>query len=395
MKHSANLIYGIYTCKLLSSVLNGTEPVAMPDGMTLEDLYAFQDEQSVTNMAYVALKKLGFSQTELQSFQDDYKLNILREARFELAGQQVFAALEKAKIKFLPLKGVILKNYYPNPALRTFTDIDLYIGDQTEEVRNLMFSMGYELKSDEGNEHVYIKKPSLHFEMHTDLFPDDYDFDGYFDDPFKHAKLKDGTNYSYEYYPSDFYIHTFAHLYKHFTYGGCGLRQFMDLYILTKKWQLDFEYIEKELRSINLDGFYETVNKLNGFLFDNEKPTEELLEIADYVFNSGTFGTHDHQMGLDYHKDSEKKEQGLKGWKIKYFLHRWQMTVPQMKERYPILKKCILLLPFCHIHKFFRAVFFRRHIIKQQMNDLETMNSDLSDYVEHILEISKVKINGK
>jgi hypothetical protein len=68
------------------------------------------------------------------------------------------------------------------------------------------------------------------------------------------------------------------------------------------------------------------------------------------------------------------------------------MTVPQMKERYPILKKCILLLPFCHIHKFFRAIFFRRHIIKQQMSDLETMNSDLSDYVNHIMEISKVKI---
>lgn len=387
-----NLYYGIYTCKLLSSVLNGTEPIALPEGMSLEALYEFQSEQNVSVMTYGALQKLGFSDEQLKNFQDDYKLNVLREARFELAGQQVFAALEKAEIKFLPLKGVILKNYYPNPALRSFTDIDLYIGGQTEEVRDLMLSLGYELKSDVGNEHVYVKKPSLHFEMHTSLFPDDYDFDGYFDDPFIHAKLKEGTSCSYEYYPSDFYIHTFAHLYKHFTYGGCGLRQFMDIYILTKKWQLDFDYIEKELKSINLDGFYETVNKLNKFLFDGEKPDEELLEIADYVFNSGTFGTHEHQMGLDYQKDTAKKQQGLKGWKIKYFLHRWQMTTPQMKERYPVLKKCILLLPFCHIHKFFRAVFFRRHIIKQQMNDIETMNSDLSDYVSHILEISKARI---
>ena len=390
--YTPNLYYGIYTCKLLSSVLNGTEPIALPEGMRLEALYEFQSEQNVSVMTYSALQKLGYSAEQLKAFQDDYKLNVLREARFELAGQQVFEALEKVKIKFLPLKGVILKNYYPNPAMRSFTDIDLYIGDQTEKVRNLMFSLGYELKSDVGNEHVYVKKPSLHFEMHTSLFPDDYDFDGYFDDPFIHAKPKEGTSCSYEYYPSDFYIHVFAHLYKHFTYGGCGLRQFMDIYVLTKKWQLDFDYIEKELKSINLDGFYETVNKLNNFLFDGEKPSEELFEIAEYVFNSGTFGTHEHQMGLDFQKDTANEQQSLKGWKIKYFLHRWQMTIPQMKERYPILKKCILLLPFCHIHKFFRAIFFRRHIIKQQMNDIETMNSDLSDYVNHILEISKVRL---
>lgn len=97
---SNNFIYGIYTCRLLSSVLNGTEPLAMPEGMTLEGLYAYQKEQDVTNMSYVALQKLGYDNSQLKEFQDDYKLNVLREARFELAGQQIFEEFEKMEFLF-------------------------------------------------------------------------------------------------------------------------------------------------------------------------------------------------------------------------------------------------------------------------------------------------------
>ncbi|MCR5652723.1 MAG: nucleotidyltransferase family protein, partial [Ruminococcus sp.] len=225
-KFSNNFIYGVYTCRLLSSVLNGTEPVAMPEGMTLGGLYRYQKEQDVTNMAYVALQKLGYDDVELMEFKDDYKLNLLREARFELAGQQVFDAFEKAEIPFLPLKGAILKNYYPNPALRTFTDIDIYSGKDTETAEKVLMELGYEQEGcDDHNDISYVKKPSIHIELHRELFPDDYDFEGYFDEPFKHTELKDGYRYNHLYKTDDFFVHVLCHLYKHFTFGGCGLRQ--------------------------------------------------------------------------------------------------------------------------------------------------------------------------
>ena len=76
---SNNFIYGLYTCRLLSSVLNGTEPVSMPEGMALKALFDFQMRHDVACMAYVALKKLNFSDEELKDFSDEYKLNMLRE----------------------------------------------------------------------------------------------------------------------------------------------------------------------------------------------------------------------------------------------------------------------------------------------------------------------------
>ena len=390
---SNNMIYGLYTCRLLSSVLNGTEPMSMPEGMTLEGLYAYQKEQDVTNMAYVALKKLGYNDTQLKEFQDDYKLNVLREARFELAGQQVFDAFEKAEIDFIPLKGALLKNLYPNPALRTFTDIDIYVGDKIEKAEQVLFGQGYEKKTDyETNDIGYVKKPSIHIELHKDLFPDDYDFEGYFDNPFKHTELKEGYKHFNLYRKDDFFIHVLCHLYKHFTFGGCGLRQYLDIYVMTQKMQLDMDYIRTELRSFGMEGFLDTTLTLNRFFFDKEKPTDETIEIAEFVFNNSTFGNADNRLVLDYDKGHGEK---LTLWgNIKYFMERWGLNYSQMKERYRILKKLPFLLPFCWIYRLFAALIFRRNTIKASVSDVGKMNSEFSDYVNHIMEISNAKIQN-
>lgn len=391
-KLSDNFIYGIYSCRLLSSVLNGAEPVAMPEGMTLEGLYAYQNEQDVTNMAYVALQKLGFSAEQLKEFQEDYKLNMLREARFELGGQQVFDAFEKAEINFLPLKGAILKNYYPNPALRTFTDIDIYVGKDFEKAEKVLFELGYEKTGfDEHNDVGYSKKPSLHIELHKELFPNDYDFEGYFDEPFKHTDLKDGYKYYHLYKTDDFFIHVLCHLYKHFTFGGCGLRQYLDIYVMTKKMELDMDYIRSELKSFGMEGFLDTTLKLDRFFFDGEKPDDELIEIAEFVFNNSTFGNAENRLVLDYDKQNGEKRT-LWG-NIKYFMDRWQLKYSQMIPRYKVLKYLPFLLPFCWIHKLLTALLFRRNALKSSFDDVSKMNSDFSDYVNHIMEISNAKVN--
>ena len=391
-KLSDNFIYGIYSCRLLSSVLNGAEPVAMPEGMTLEGLYAYQNEQDVTNMAYVALQKLGFSAGQLKEFQEDYKLNMLREARFELGGQQVFDAFEKAEIDFLPLKGAILKNYYPNPALRTFTDIDIYVGKDFEKAEKVLFELGYEKTGfDEHNDVGYSKKPSLHIELHKELFPDDYDFEGYFDEPFKHTDLKDGYKYYHLYKTDDFFIHVLCHLYKHFTFGGCGLRQYLDIYVMTKKMELDMNYIRSELKSFGMEGFLDTTLKLDRFFFDGEKPDDELIEIAEFVFNNSTFGNAENRLVLDYDKQNGEKRT-LWG-NIKYFMDRWGLNYSQMKERYKVLKYLPFLLPFCWIYRLITALLFRRNTIKSSVDDVGKMNSDFSDYVNHIMAISNAKVN--
>ena len=367
-KSSHIFIAGKYTCLLLSSVINNTEPPAMPDVLSLEELYTYQLTQDVTNIAYIALERLNPT-LDLKQYQLDYKFNILREARFEIAGQEIYNAFEKAEISFLPLKGAILKSYYPKPSLRTFTDTDIYVGDDFDKAEKMLQELGFEkLVDTDHNDVSYVKKPSLHIELHKELFPEDYTFKGYFTNPYKHSKIKEGYQYFHLYYDDDFFIHVLCHLYKHFTFGGCGLRQYLDIYVMLQKLSLNMDYIRSELNSIGLEGFLDTTLKLTGYLFDNDEPSAELMEIAEFVFSNGTFGNADNRLVLDYDKAHGKKRT-LWG-NIKYFMERWGLNYSQMKRQYKILNYLPFLLPFCWLFRLITALLFRRDVIKASVDDV-------------------------
>lgn len=382
--------YGLYTCRLISSVINDTEPLALPENMSLDSLYAYQLSQDVISIAYAALERLGPS-LNLEEYLMDNKKCILREARFDIAGQELYSRLDKAGVSFLPLKGAMLKNLYPMPYHRYFTDIDIYVGDKFDKAEKVLLELGYEkLVDTDHNDVSYVKKPSLHIELHKELFPDDYTFEGYFDEPYKRTSVKEGYKYYHVFNDDDFFIHVLCHLYKHFTFGGCGLKMFLDIYVMLKKLPLDMDYIRSELRSIKMEEFLDTTIRLNGFLFDGEKPDDNLLEIAEYVLNTGTFGDQDNRMALDYTKENGEKPETLWG-QVKFFVERWQLKFPNMKLQYPILNKAPIVLPFCYIHKAFRAVFFRRAVVKQQIDDINKLNDGFSEhinYIHHIMDIS-------
>ena len=384
---SKNCIYGIYTGRLLNSVLNNTAPPALPPQFDIDELFAFHSHQSVANMAYCGLKQLDIPEDKLKNYYDDYKMMLLREARFEMASQQVFSALDKAKIPFIPLKGSIIKKLFPQESLRSFTDVDIYIGDKVQETGKVMESLGFCVESTAEYDIGYFKKPSLFFEMHSKLFEDNYSFGGYFENPFEKAKPICEGSCHYRLNDEDFFIHVFCHLYKHFSFGGCGLRQFMDVYVLTKSLDLDYEYINRELKKLELTDFFETVKKVNSVVFEGEKPDENILDICDYIFSNGTFGT-DRIIAVN---EFGAQDKNILVWKIRYFANRWGLSYSRMKENYKVLEKVPVLLPFCWIHKGFRVLFFRRDILKSQIKDIDEYNQDYSQYLKHIWEISGVK----
>lgn len=105
--------YGLYTCRLISSVINDTEPPALPENMSLDSLYTYQLSQDVISISYAALERLDPS-LNLEEYLMDNKKCILREARFDIAGQELYSRLDKAGTPFLPLKGAILKKMDDN-----------------------------------------------------------------------------------------------------------------------------------------------------------------------------------------------------------------------------------------------------------------------------------------
>ena len=76
--------------------------------------------------------------------------------------------MDSEHIWYLPLKGIILKDYYPSVGMRQMSDNDiLFDADAWERVEKHMLSEGYETESvGKGNHDVYQKAPVYNFEMH-------------------------------------------------------------------------------------------------------------------------------------------------------------------------------------------------------------------------------------
>ena len=151
------------------------------------------------------------------------------------------------------------------PYHRYFTDIDIYVGDEFDKAEKVLLELGYEkLVDTDHNDVSYVKKPSLHIELHKELFPDDYTFEGYFDEPYKRTSIKEGYKYYHIFNDDDFFIHVLCHLYKHFTFGGCGLKMFLDIYVMLKKMPLNMDYIRyRRYLQDDIAGLFDAVHRIH------------------------------------------------------------------------------------------------------------------------------------
>lgn len=146
------------------------------------------------------------------------------------------ACFTKRGIAHMPVKGYYLRELYPTPELRTFSDIDLLIHQEDrQKVHDLMLSLGYTVKQDWEPTYSYIKNAE-YYEIHTNLMDGNLDgrtdLQAYFDTAWSHAVPDDGLRFRPE---DDFhFIYTVCHLAKHLYGGGAGLRMYLDVALYVK-----------------------------------------------------------------------------------------------------------------------------------------------------------------
>lgn len=88
--------------------------------------------------------------------------------------KQVCEALEKAQIPFLPLKGTVIRKYYPEAWMRTSCDIDVLVHDKDAEKAKsvLVDEYGY-VYHGKGSHDISLFTPTnTHIELHYDLVED-------------------------------------------------------------------------------------------------------------------------------------------------------------------------------------------------------------------------------
>lgn len=364
-----------YLITLIASVLKSTSSPSIPSSLDIKQLYKLACLHSVANLAYYGLIKLDPLPPSniIKLFQNSCYAAVLQEALQQAETEKILSALEENQIKYMPLKGYIIKHCYPNPDMRTMGDVDILIEEsQLGRVGDIMLDLGYDAISTGGNHDVYYKKPVIVIELHRALVSDTHtNLYAYLGSGWNRAILKGGYHYQYEMSKEDFYIYMLAHTAKHYQSGGIGVRSVMDVWVYNQQFsiQMDWDYIYTELRKFGLLGFGQIMVTISEQWFGEKHNKEYYPEISSFILSSGTHGTEINQL-IQNKKDTDS----LTTFKLSYTFKHLFPNKQIMVAFFPFLQNMPFLLPLCWILRGFKTLFFSRYKIKKIFNNLFAMS---------------------
>jgi hypothetical protein len=300
--------------------------------------------------------------------------SIRRTVLFDHERAEIFKAFEENGIWYCPLKGIEIKELYPQYGTRQMSDNDiLFDKDKAADVRNIMEAMGYECVLFTNHCHdSYHKKPIFNFEMHKTLF-NESDIDCFFDyySDVKERLLKDDDNgYGYHFSDEDSYIYYIAHNHKHLHSSGSGLRSLVDIYLYDiNKQGMDRDYIETELKKLNLFEEEKVLKSLAKKLFDpyeERELNEEEKEIFDFIFSSGVYGN---RKNFTINGLNRYKKEGS-NYKLKYVYHRLFLPESSLKISFPFFYRHKWARPFLAVYRLMKALFIGRDTLKTELGTI-------------------------
>lgn len=358
-----------YLITLLCCALDGEKAPEKPDGVDWEMLFELAKFHMVENLAYYSVERLD-SRPEgelLEKWRTARDIGAVKSVNQLIERDAIAEAFTKAKIRYMPLKGWLLKEDYPQDDFRTMSDLDVLIDEKNAaKAAEVLEKLGYAFRDECDHHAAYSKPPYMNVELHTKLMSSNYErAHAYYADPWRLARKKEP--YRYELKAEDNYIFLTAHFAKHYFMGGSGIRSVADIYIFLKKHggELDRAYISAELEKMGLSEFSETAERLAGVWFGGAEGNAATQDMARYVVTSGVYGTSDRAAENRFKKVKEKYPRFAR---IRYFFGRAFLPLDTMRHTYPVLKKAPVLLPFCEIHRLINALIFKRDRVAKQIS---------------------------
>ena len=179
-------------CLLKCSLLGGDVPLPQKE-INHKALFDLANKQQVYNIILPSLQNAGILTAAEESAWNDCRLSELRRTivvNNERAA--ICAMLDEAGIKYMFLKGLVIREYYPSSFMRQMSDNDiLYDKAMRDKLLKIMKHRGFYLGTASENSDDFYKKPYCSFEMHRDLFFEGSEFCPGLD-PWENAKKAEG-----------------------------------------------------------------------------------------------------------------------------------------------------------------------------------------------------------
>lgn len=304
---------------------------------------------------------------------------IMREEGHSAATARIMALFEENGIDYMPLKGTVLRTLYPRTEFRLMTDTDILIRrEQYPAIRALLLAEGYGDEHETAHEFVWLLEGVMYLELHHRLFAArNRDFVRYYGDGWGRAQVSSESPHRFAMTDEDTLVYLVTHFAKHYRAAGIGIRQLLDIRVFrTAKPSLDRGQVMQTLTRLHLDRFYENIEHTLAVCFEGAEETDADRLILDRVFASGSHGTAENKTRSDAAFAVQNSGQ---------FHHaRWHWLLRRvfpphrlMCVRYPVLKKCPVLLPFFWVVRLLCVPFSRGSGVRREMETFRALSPEV------------------
>lgn len=355
------------------------------DNVDWNELINLSRKHKIEGLIYFVLNKSRL----LENIDEDKVKDLKKEVFFTGVTQisnmskleKVFNEFSKENVPVIVLKGLVVREYYPQPEQRSMSDADIFVkAKDINKSKKILIDLGYTEIDAEASHHIkYIKSGYPMIELHwhvmkrdgfsneLDLFEDDI-WDRTIEVKVKGAKV---LSLGYE----DLALHLCMHMAAHLAASGFGVRQIADLVLLVEKkgHLIDWTLFINKAEEFGFKKFIIIMFKICNILFSMDIPKEmavykiddeEMFEsLISTIFDGGVYGKKDmasnfaNQVAFNYKgKDSNATIGAIR----RYFRFIFP-SIETMSDKYSYARKIRILTPIAWIHHLFSGIFRKEY----------------------------------
>ncbi|MBO5461968.1 MAG: nucleotidyltransferase family protein [Clostridia bacterium] len=281
-----------------------------------------------------------------EKFREQELTAIYRYERLNFEYRKICETLENAEINFIPLKGAVLRELYPEPWMRTSCDIDILVRrDDLKKAESVLERELQYTKEYVGTHDITLRSVNgVSTELHYDLVEDNRAKDSpeVLKNIWESSHLKENYKYFHIMDKDMFYFYHIAHIAKHFEVGGCGIRPLLDLWLMDNKGNYWDTRSENLLKQGGLLKFSYAIRNLSDVWFSGKEHDEITLKLQQYILQGGVYGTEENHILMRTQKS---------GGRIRYILSRIFVPYVNLKYEFAILQKYRFLTPVFEVYR--------------------------------------------
>jgi len=366
LEHVLNRLFPLLKEAVFGIVPSEPMPHPLEDDV-LASLFQLAKRHDLAHLVGYALREKTLLPAESAAAKDFEKAEwnaVCRVERLLYEYERVCDTLEKSGIDYIPLKGSVLRAFYPENWMRTSCDIDIFL--RKESVDSAADCLTNALSYTKGSRtacHLCMISPGgPHIELHFNLAPEAMlpKAAGLLRRVWEHASKADGSSHRYVLSDGYFYFYHIAHMAKHMNTGGCGIRPFLDLFLLDTRVPGDKALRDALLKESGLFDFAKEASRLAEVWFSDAPHTDVSRWLESYILTGGVYGTQDNQISFQQTKAGSRFAYA----KQRLFLDRQSLSV-----LYPILNRYPILLPVCQVRRWGRRL--KSGAVKRSMRELK------------------------